>query len=148
MMSESHPMRALVLALVLLAFMPQPQSLLARGDPSVNSALGSVGTVWGGDHLELEVTADGAGLNFDCATGTINGALVPDAQGKFTIDGTLVRERPGPTMRGGNPAAQAKYSGTIHGATLHLIVTVEGSSEPYGEYVLTRGKPGRVVKCR
>jgi hypothetical protein len=112
------------------------------------SVLGTVGTVWGGQHLRLEVTADGANLEFDCATGTITGAPEPDAQGKFTIAGTLVRELPGPTMREGNPAAPVKYSGTIQGETLLLVVSVEGSGEPYGEYSLVRGKPGRVVKCR
>lgn len=115
---------------------------------SANSALGSVGTVWGGEHLELQVTADGAELDFDCASGTIAGALVPDSQGKFKIKGTLVRERPGPTMRGGNAAAQAVYSGTIQGNTMHLTVTTTGSTEPYGEYTLIRGGQGRVMKCR
>jgi hypothetical protein len=121
---------------------------LPAGPQPATSALGSPGTVWGGEHVELEVAAAGASLDFDCATGTINGAIVPDAQGKFTIAGTLVRERPGPTMRGGNPTAQAKYSGTVQGETLRMVVSVEGSKEPYGEYVLVRGKSGRVLKCR
>lgn len=115
---------------------------------AASSDLGSPGTLWGGQHLVLEVTSDGANLEFDCATGTISGAPSPDAQGEFTIGGTLVRERPGPTMRDGNPTARAKYSGRIQGETMQLVVRVEGSTEPYGEYVLTRGKAGRVVKCR
>lgn len=139
--------RVWILALSLLALAVRPSTLLAWQAHLVTS-LGPLGTVWGAEHLRLEVTAEGANLDFDCATGTISGAPEPDAQGKFTIAGTLVRERPGPTMREGNPAVPAKYSGTIQGQTLRLVVNVEGSKEPYGEYVLTRGKSGRVLKCR
>jgi hypothetical protein len=137
--------------LAIVSASSQPDGLLAMAaqqDPSAKSWLGKSGAVWGGEHLAIEVTADGANLDFDCATGTITGVLTPDVQGKFTVAGTLVRERPGPTMRGGNPEAQAKYSGTIQGDTMHLVVTVEGSNEPYGKYVLTRGNAGRVLKCR
>ena len=41
--------------------------------------VGSPGTVWGGQHLQLEMTASGANLDFDCANGTISGAPVSDA---------------------------------------------------------------------
>ena len=146
--SSLNEQSIMVPILVLLLLSNQSLALPAWQGPSGNSALGAVGTVWGGKHVELEVTAEGASFDFDCATGTINGRLVPGAQGTFTIKGTLVRERPGPTMRGGNPAEQATYSGAIHGETLRLIVTLAGSDEPYGEYVLVRGKSGRVMKCR
>jgi hypothetical protein len=133
---------------ILVVVLSVSLSAVPAGPAPAASALGPLGTVWGGEHLRLEVTADGANLDFDCATGTISGPPVPDAQGKFTISGTLVRERPGPTMRGGNPTTPAKYTGAILGETLHLVVSVEGSAEPYGEYGLTRGKSGRVIKCR
>ena len=119
----------------------------AQNTSAQSSALGVPGTVWGGDHLELEVTADGANLNFDCASGTITHSLSVDAQGKFRAKGMLTRERPGPVMRDSPGAAQATYTGTIQGDTMHLAVT-SGSPEPYGEYVLTRGRPGHVIKCR
>lgn len=135
----------LITALLALACFAQnlPEPL---GKPSTE-ALGAPGTVWGGDHLELEVTADGARLNFDCASGTIVHSLAVDAQGRFGARGTFTAERPGPVMRDSPGAAQATYSGTIQGDTMHLVVS-SGSPEPYGEYVLTRGKPGRVMKCK
>ncbi|MGA9565419.1 MAG: hypothetical protein WBS19_07845 [Candidatus Korobacteraceae bacterium] len=116
------------------------------GNPTA-AAWGAAGTVWGGDHLELDVTADGANLDFDCASGTITQSLAVDAHGVFRARGTLARERPGPVMRDSPGPAQATYTGTIQGDTMHLVVS-SGSPEPYGEYVLTRGKPGRVVKCK
>jgi hypothetical protein len=111
------------------------------------AVLGPVGTVWGGDHLKLGVTADGANLEFDCASGTITHALSVDAQGRFRAKGSFTRERPGPVMRDSPGATQATYTGTIQGDTMHLVVA-SGSPDPYGEYVLTRDRPGHVVKCR
>jgi hypothetical protein len=111
------------------------------------SALGAAGMVWGGDHLSLEITADGAKLDFDCASGTITHPLSIDAQGKFHSRGTFTSERPGPVMRDSPGAAQATYTGTIQGDTMHLVVS-SGNQQPYGEYVLTRGRPGRVMKCK
>jgi hypothetical protein len=148
--SNQRKPRFWVLTLALLLLCVGREVLFGRpaGSGPATSALGSPGTIWGGEHLGLQVAADGASLDFDCATGTITGALVPDAQGKFMIGGTLVRERPGPTMRGGNPTLPAKYSGTIQGERLRLVVSVEGSKDPYGEYELVRGKSGRVLKCR
>jgi hypothetical protein len=137
-----------LLSLALLAFSARAQPLSAQASSAANSALGSVGTLWGGEHLALEVTTAGASLDFDCATGTMSGALVPDAQGKFMVRGALIREPPGPTMRGENSAAPARFTGRIQGDTLRLVVSVDGFNEPYGEYVLTRGKTARVVKCR
>jgi hypothetical protein len=111
------------------------------------AALGAVGTVWGGDHLELKVTADGATLEFDCASGTMTHSLSVDAEGRFRARGTFTAERPGPVMRDSPGATQATYTGTIEGDTMHLVVS-SGNPQPYGEYVLTRGRLGHVIKCK
>jgi hypothetical protein len=123
-----------------------PSSPDARGQ-SAASALGPTGTVWGGQHVELEVTADGATLEFDCASGTIAKPVQLDAQGNFNITGTFTREHPGPVMRDGNPAAAATYSGSIRNGIMKLSIRSE-QNESQGEFVLVQGKPGRVVKCR
>jgi len=111
------------------------------------AALGAPGTVWGGDHLELEVTADGANLQFDCASGTIAHSISVDTRGQFRARGSFTAERPGPVMRDSPGATQATYTGTIQGDTMHLVVS-SGNPQPYGEYVLMRDRPGHVVKCR
>lgn len=115
------------------------------GDPTAEEAT----VVWGGEHVKLELTKDGGTLDFDCATGTIAKPLAVDAQGKFRASGTYLRERPGPTMRDGNPAAAATYSGSIDGTTMHLHVAAGANKkDAVGDYVLVRGQPGRVMKCR
>ena len=48
--------------------------------------------IWGGDHVRLEVTRNGAELEFDCATGTITEPL-PDTDGTFSLKGTFTPER-------------------------------------------------------
>jgi hypothetical protein len=109
---------------------------------------GAAGTFWGTEHLELEVTAEGATLDFDCATGTIASPIAVNAQGNFRVKGTFTRERPGPVMRDSNPASAAIYSGSIKGDTMHLTIIAGAQNENVGDYVLVRGKPGRVMKCR
>ncbi len=112
-------------------------------------ALGATGTVWGGQHVALELTAEGATLEFDCASGTIALPLTVDAQGNFKVKGTFTRERPGPVMRDNpNTAANATYTGTITGNTMRLSITTGSQNESIGDYVLVRGQPGKVFKCK
>lgn len=116
---------------------------------SKGSALGPEGTVWGGTHLELEVTSQVATLEFDCASGTIVLPLTADSHGVFTAKGTFTREHPGPVMRDNpNSTAPAVFTGTITGDILHLKVSAGSPPENLGEFVLTRGQPGRIFKCK
>jgi len=122
-----------------------PPIATAQSGPS---ALGATGTFWGGQHVELEVTAEGATLEFDCASGTITKPVQLDAQGNFKITGTFIREHPGPVMRDGPPPAPATYTGSIQNGTMKLSIASGPQNESQGEYVLVQGKPGRVMKCR
>jgi hypothetical protein len=111
------------------------------------AAFGPVGTVWGGQHVVLEVTDDGVTLEFDCANGSITKTVALGSHGEFSSPGTYTQEHPGPISRDGNPSVTATYSGSIQGNTLKLTITTSPNEIPI-EYVLFRGKPGRVVKCR
>jgi hypothetical protein len=115
---------------------------------TAGKSLGATGTIWGGEHVELEVTTEGVTLEFDCASGTIAQPLTVDSRGNFKVKGTFTRERPGPVMRDSNQTAAATYSGNLTGDTLRLTITAGPQSEGVGEYVLTRGKPGQVMKCK
>lgn len=100
--------------------------------------------LWGGAHVLMEVTSDGAQLEFDCATGTITEPLQTDAQGRFSLRGTFTPEHPGP-IREGEPSRTraATYSGTIEGDTMTLQI-----DEQTMRYQLVRGRRGKVMKCR
>lgn len=141
-MNTSAPATVIILLGLLIAGIPDAKA------QSGSSKLGATGTVWGGQHVKLEVTLEGATLEFDCASGTITRPLQLDAQGNFKTTGTFIREYPGPVMRDGPPPAPATYSGSIQNGTMKLSITSGPQNESQGEYVLVQGKPGRVMKCK
>jgi hypothetical protein len=108
----------------------------------------AVGT-WGGQHVALIVTEEGARLDFDCASGEIRQPLTIDSKGKLAVDGVFMREHPGRQRVGEEPEEQpARYSGTIAGDTLTFEVTLKESKQSMGTFVVTRGATAQVRKCR
>ena len=104
---------------------------------------------WGALHIRMEVSRDSATLEYDCAKGTIKGPLVVDRNGHFNFTGTHVREHGGP-IRDNEPSNSqpARFTGTVNGQTMKLTVTLAQSNVAIGTFVLTRGGPGRLLKCR
>jgi hypothetical protein len=104
--------------------------------------------VWGGQGISMSVTANGATIEYDCAHGTIDGPIVPDAGGRFEVTGTHVFERGGP-VREGEPEDRhpARYIGVVGGDTLTITVTVIDQNRVVGTFTLTYGRPGRIVRC-
>ena len=51
---------------------------------------------WGGTHINMNVDEHSAAIEYDCATGEINGPLKVDGEGKFQLPGTFTPERGGP----------------------------------------------------
>jgi hypothetical protein len=105
-------------------------------------------TVWGGDHVEMEITGTGARLEFDCAHGTIDEAVRIDRKGTFQAKGTFTPERSGPSRDGdASRPAKATYAGTITDDTMTLRIVVDDQDRD-NTYVLARDRPGNVRKCR
>ncbi len=104
---------------------------------------------WGGQHIALEVTAEGAQAEYDCAHGTVDQKFVADAEGRFDLRGTHVREHGGPVRRDETPDSHpARYTGRIKGDTMTLTVTETDTNESVGTFTLAFGQPPRVMKCR
>jgi hypothetical protein len=105
--------------------------------------------VWGGEHLRMDVGEGGASLEFDCASGIIERPVVLDGDGRFDVKGGYTPEHGGPIRRGeelkGRPA---RYVGRVRGETLTLTIVAADPEETIGEFTLTRGSEGRVMKCR
>ncbi|MGZ8848487.1 MAG: hypothetical protein ACXW3C_18665, partial [Pyrinomonadaceae bacterium] len=55
--------------------------------------------VWGGEHINAEVTETGVEIEFDCAHGSIPTGVVLNAQGRFNVRGKFAAERGGPIQR-------------------------------------------------
>lgn len=103
---------------------------------------------WGGEHIGLTVTAAGATLEYDCASGTIDEPLIPDANGRFQARGTFVPGKGGPAVEGEEPVRhEALHQGTTDGKSMTLRVTRLDSGESVGTFFLALGAPPRVFRC-
>ena len=104
---------------------------------------------WGGEHVRIEFNKGEARVAFDCAHGTITDPLKTDPEGHFALNGTYVREGPGPIRLNVPRVSQpARYSGTIKGEEMSLSVTLNNNSQELGTFTLTRGSEGLIRKCR
>lgn len=103
---------------------------------------------WGGSGIAMEATDNGAEIGYDCAHGSITEKIVLDAQGRFSVSGRHVRERPGPIRVGDEQKGQpATYRGTVNGDTMNLTVILSDTDETVGTYTLTQGRSGRIRRC-
>ncbi len=105
--------------------------------------------VWGGQHIRFEVTERGANIEYDCAHGTIEGRIVVDSRGRFSVRGMHYEEHAGPTRvgeeAGGYPV---RLSGLVGGSLLKLTVTRAGTRRVVGTFTLARDREAEVFKCR
>jgi hypothetical protein len=104
---------------------------------------------WGGRSVGLTVTAGGARVEFDCAHGSINQKMTLDADGRFDVAGTFVRERGGP-VRMDEPSdkgSPARYSGKVEGKTMSLTLKLTDTNETIEALTLTHGQSPRLTKC-
>jgi len=102
---------------------------------------------WGGDGAGVTVTRDGARLTFDCAHGSIDGAVALDADGRFDARGVYVKESPGPTRPGASDGEPVRYVGRIDGDAMTLSILRPGSDQPVGNFRLQKGRLPRVREC-
>ena len=103
---------------------------------------------WGGDHAGLTIRAEGGTLEYDCATGTIDEPFVVDAEGRFDLRGTHVREHGGPIRVGEEPDRHpARYTGRTDGNRMTLTVTMTDLDQTVGTFTLTFALPARIIKC-
>jgi hypothetical protein len=103
---------------------------------------------WGGQNVQMDVTADGAQLRFNCARGSIEQPIVLDTEGRFSAKGTFVAGVMGPLHEDNPPKSQpAIYSGTVKDQSMTLTVTIPENKEEGGTFSLEHGKPGRIWRC-
>ena len=104
--------------------------------------------VWGGQHINLEVGEKSAQIEYDCATGVIDGPLVLDSNGRFNLRGRHTMERGGPIRQNDEAKSEpATYTGSVKGNTMTLKLKIGDSSE-VDTFTLEKGKPGDLFKCK
>jgi hypothetical protein len=137
--SQGGGRRVLVALLVLGGSLPLP---VAEGGPRVASG------EWGGQHVRMSVSDRGALLEFDCAHGMVDEALILDDRGHFEAKGRFVPEHGGPTRKDeAEGAVAALYRGSTEGTSLVLEIALK-EGPPLGPFHLTLGGRARLVKCR
>lgn len=109
---------------------------------------GDLRGTWGGRSISMEVTDEGAEIEFDCAHGRISEKIAPNGEGKFEVKGTFARERGGPERIGENYDQPAVYRGSIKEKTMDLRIELTRNNEDLGTFTLTQGSTGRIHKCR
>lgn len=104
--------------------------------------------VWGGPHVNMNVTETGAELEFDCANGTIGERIELDAEGRFDVRGSYTPE-PGGAVTDKTPAKhlQARYRGQVTGQKLTMTITLVETDNTFEPYSLTYGTLARLEKC-
>jgi hypothetical protein len=123
------------------------------GKPTVESGSNKmdsakIGT-WSGEHISLEVTSQGAEVEYDCAHGMIDQKIVADDGGHFDLRGTHIREHGGPIRKDEREDRHpARYTGQLTGDTMTLTVTESDTGQSVGTFTLTFGRPPHLTKCR
>ena len=104
--------------------------------------------VWGGQHINIKVGANSATIEYDCASGVIDGPLVVDADGNFKLRGKHRMQRGGPVRADEEPRQiPATYTGAIKGNTMTLKLKLDDSDEE-DTFTLERGKEGELFRCK
>jgi len=119
-----------------------------RAPASANAADVQAGT-WAGEHIVMDVTSNGATVEFDCAHGTLDAPLALDSGGRFDVSGSFTPERGGPT-RGDSAsrAVPARYTGSLDDSTLTVTVVLTESKVTVGVFTLRHGARPRLFKCK
>ncbi len=103
---------------------------------------------WGGEGLLVQVTAQGATLEFDCATGTIDVPFVWASDGSFRLTGTFTLGTGGPVMEGHEPEPQpAVYSGQVTGDRMRIGGTFGDDDTPIGPHTVRKGQNELLRRC-
>lgn len=102
---------------------------------------------WGGDHVRFEVTESGATIEYDCAHAKIEGKILVDAAGRFSVAGTYYREHGGPVRKDeASHGRRVRLDGRIGGSLMTLKVTRAGRT--LDTHTLTRDREAQLFKCR
>ena len=102
---------------------------------------------WGGQHINMKVGAKSATIEYDCATGVIQGPLVVDSDGNFNLRGSHRMQRGGPTRADETANDRpATYTGSIKGNTMTLNLKLGDSDVE--TFTLEKGKEGDLVRCK
>ena len=102
---------------------------------------------WGGPRISLLLEGGLGTIEYDCASGTIDMAVYPAPDGRFTATGTHRPGQGGPVRVGQIfTSHRATYSGTVEKDRMTLGGRLEDGTT-LGPFTLTRGSQGELMRC-
>ncbi|HET9427762.1 MAG TPA: hypothetical protein VFO69_05325 [Allosphingosinicella sp.] len=102
---------------------------------------------WGGRHVGLSLTSSGGTLEYDCASGTITGPLIPTSSGSFAAEGVHAPAAGGPEIEGQVlPRHAVRYTGRIRGGTMNLVGRLD-NGVILGPFELRRDAEPIIFRC-
>jgi len=105
--------------------------------------------LWGGEHISVQVTEQGATIEYDCAHATINQRITLDRRGRFDVSGMQVQEHGGPVRQNEQSTGYpARFAGQVNGKTMKLSVRNSATKELVGTFTLVYGSEPKIRKCR
>ncbi|WP_293901879.1 hypothetical protein [Phenylobacterium sp.] len=109
---------------------------------------GGLTGVWGGDRAVLTVTAKGARLETDCATGALTAPIRLDRFGRFSVEGTFQGMTGGPQRADEDAASPpaVRYSGQVKDQTMILRLP-SADGRPAREFTLRQGVRPKLARC-
>jgi hypothetical protein len=103
---------------------------------------------WGGEHLGLVASVQGADLEFDCATARISTTIQLDRDGRFSVAGLHFPGHGGPSRDDEETVEiPARFDGTVRGNLMTISVTLTSWATTLGPFTLKRGASPNVFKC-
>ncbi len=139
---EISPSSLVELQALLQQLIDQLQGNNRRSKPVANGT-------WGGDQIGMNVTDNGASLDFGCASGSIDEPLRADVIGNFSVQGTLT-QRMG--VMPADPELLPKpqsvtYNGQIRGNAMDLHITLNEDGSHLGDFTLRLGQEPTIFYC-
>jgi len=134
---RAHPVVRSMFAQTILVF-----AMACAGTPTGPLETG----VWGGTGVAMTVTASGASLEFDCATGSIAGRIVVIDE-RFSLPGIFILEHGGPVHENEPPDQRAAtYAGRLSGSAMQLDITLEDGTR-IGPFEVRKDRSPVLRKC-
>lgn len=102
---------------------------------------------WGGPHIGIGFQGALANVQFDCASGSIDGLIFPAKDGSFEAKGTYRAGTPGPVRVGQIFVSQpAGFTGNALEGVMTLSVQLDDGTQ-LGPFSLTKGAPAQLTRC-
>lgn len=102
---------------------------------------------WGGPHISLVLEGGIGRIEYDCASGTIDEAVIPRPDGRFIAEGTHRPGQGGPVRVGQIfTSHRAEYRGIVTGDVMRLSAILEDGTV-IGPHTLTKGAQPHITRC-